>query len=80
MFNNTPLQVVAPAELRERIRSIAERDGVSQAQVIRDILNAGIDARERLTDRDPRPHSRACGIQTHRHGPACSKDCPTCRD
>ena len=24
------------------------------------------------------PHSRACGIKKHDHGPACSPDCPTC--
>ena len=29
--------------------------------------------------RDPRPHSRACGIQPHPHGPLrCAGDCPTC--
>jgi acetaldehyde dehydrogenase (acetylating) len=27
---------------------------------------------------DQRPHSRACGITRHDHGPACSRDCPTC--
>lgn len=27
---------------------------------------------------DQRPHSRACGIRPHDHGPACSSDCPTC--
>ena len=27
---------------------------------------------------DQRPHSRACGIRQHEHGPACSGDCPTC--
>jgi hypothetical protein len=24
------------------------------------------------------PHSRACGIHKHDHGPACSWNCPTC--
>lgn len=24
------------------------------------------------------PHSRACGIRPHPHGPLCARDCPTC--
>lgn len=28
--------------------------------------------------RDMRPHSRACGIRNHEHGPDCSTNCPTC--
>jgi hypothetical protein len=27
---------------------------------------------------DERPHSRACGMRIHNHGPACAPDCPTC--
>jgi hypothetical protein len=27
---------------------------------------------------DKRPHSRACGIRKHDHGPECSRNCPTC--
>lgn len=27
---------------------------------------------------DESPHSRACGITAHDHGPQCSADCPTC--
>jgi hypothetical protein len=27
---------------------------------------------------DTRPHSRACGIHPHQHGPLCEVDCPTC--
>lgn len=27
---------------------------------------------------DRRPHSRACTIQEHSHGPRCAGDCPTC--
>ena len=41
-----PLQVVVTPEMRKRIKTIAEREGVSQAAVIRDILDAGIAARE----------------------------------
>lgn len=28
--------------------------------------------------KDERPHSRACGITIHDHGPGCAADCPTC--
>lgn len=28
--------------------------------------------------RDDRPHSRACGIRRHDHGPDCDSSCPTC--
>jgi len=27
---------------------------------------------------DDRPHSRACGIRNHEHGPDCHSNCPTC--
>ena len=27
---------------------------------------------------DYRPHSRACGIRNHEHGPDCHPNCPTC--
>lgn len=27
---------------------------------------------------DDRPHSRACGIHKHDHGPGCHPNCPTC--
>lgn len=41
-----PLQVVETREMRDRIVAIAEREEISQAQVIREILAAGIEARE----------------------------------
>lgn len=41
-----PLQVVETAEMRGRITAIADREDISQAQVIREILAAGIEARE----------------------------------
>jgi hypothetical protein len=28
--------------------------------------------------KDKRPHSRACGIRPHDHGPECHGNCPTC--
>jgi len=27
---------------------------------------------------DQRPHSRACGMHAHPHGPDCHSNCPTC--
>jgi len=27
---------------------------------------------------DTRPHSRACGIRKHDHGPDCHSNCPSC--
>ena len=33
---------------------------------------------EEQDELDQRPHSRACGILRHSHGPSCSNDCPTC--
>lgn len=41
-----PIQVVETQEMRDRIVAIAEREQVSQAQVIREILLFGIRARE----------------------------------
>jgi predicted DNA-binding protein len=41
-----PLQVVESREMRDRFVAIAERVEISQAQVIREILAAGIEARE----------------------------------
>lgn len=43
-----PLQVVETEEMRDRIIAISDAEVISQAQVIRDILAAGIDAREEL--------------------------------
>lgn len=42
-----PIQVVETEEMRSRIKAVSDREGVSQAQVIREILAAGIEARER---------------------------------
>jgi len=43
-------------------------------------LNHIRDQVEKLADDDNRPHSRACGIKPHSHGPECSPDCPTCSE
>jgi hypothetical protein len=42
-----PLQVVETEEMRARIVAIATQEKISQAQVIREILAAGIEERER---------------------------------
>lgn len=44
-----PLQVVETKEMRDRIVAIAEREDISQAQVIREILADGIEERERVS-------------------------------
>lgn len=44
-----PLQVVETEEMRARIKAISDAEKVSQAQVIRDILAAGIEAREQAS-------------------------------
>lgn len=44
-----PIQVVETPQMRDRICAIADREGISQAQVIREILASGIDAREALS-------------------------------
>lgn len=42
-----PIQVVETPEKRDRIKAIADREGISQAQVVRDIIEIGIEKRER---------------------------------
>lgn len=44
-----PIQVVETPAMRDRIMAIADREGISQAQVIREILTAGIERRESLS-------------------------------
>lgn len=43
---STPLQVSVPNGVRSRIRAISEAEGISQAQVVRDLIDAGIAERE----------------------------------
>ena len=44
-----------------------------------DIFKVSFEAVEEQTPVAPElPHSRACGINIHEHGPMCSPDCPTC--
>lgn len=44
-----PLQVVETPEMRERIKVIADREKISQAQVARELHEAAIADRERLS-------------------------------
>lgn len=46
-YPGQPLQVLATEEMRARIERVARKDGVSQASVVRDILESGIARRER---------------------------------
>lgn len=48
-FTGKPLQVHATPADRERIATIAEDEGVSMASVIRDLIEAGLDDRERTS-------------------------------
>lgn len=50
-FTDTPLQVVAEPGMRARIEKVADDEGVSMAQVIREILDAGIERREKVSQR-----------------------------
>ena len=45
-----PLQVVATEQMHERIKTIADREKISRAQVIREILEAGLPDREAVSD------------------------------
>lgn len=45
-----PLQVVETPETRERIVQIANREKISQAQVIRELIAMGLDERERISE------------------------------
>ena len=45
-----PLQVSETPETRERITKIADDEGISQAQVIRDIIDHGLSWRERKSE------------------------------
>jgi hypothetical protein len=46
-FDGLPLQVVATAEMKERVIAIADAEEISQAQVIREILDEGLPRREK---------------------------------
>ena len=50
-FTDTPLQVVAEPGMRARIEKVADDEGISMAQVIREILDDGISKRERLSQK-----------------------------
>lgn len=42
-------------------------------------LTFDTDGLSRIRYSEKAPHSRACGLVNHRHGSACSPDCPTCQ-
>lgn len=45
-----PIQVVETAEKRDRIRVIADREGLSQAQVVRDLIDMSLVKREKQSE------------------------------
>ena len=45
----SPIQVVETPPMRDRIKRIADAEGISQAQVIREMNAYGIDWREELS-------------------------------
>lgn len=45
-----PLQVVETPEMRDRVKLIADREGISQAEVLRDMNRYAIEWREQLSD------------------------------
>lgn len=49
---DTPTQVVETPNMKARICAIAEREGISYAQVVRDLTRYGIAWRERATPED----------------------------
>jgi hypothetical protein len=44
-----PLQVVETPEMRDRVKVIADREGISQAEVLRDMNRYAIEWREQLS-------------------------------
>jgi len=51
-YTGKPLQVNVTESVSKRIAAVADRDGVSKASVIRDIIDAGLAQREKETPRD----------------------------
>lgn len=57
-----PLQVVETQETRDRIQAIADREGVSQAQVIRELVAKALPWREELSEQRGGPASVLEGL------------------
>ena len=53
-LSGIPLQVDDVPEIRDRIRAIAAREGISQAQVVRDLIHAALPVREKQSEALPR--------------------------
>lgn len=67
---------LSQADVADLAKSLRDRmpDGVKVVCFVADEMRA---VRSDV-ELDTRPHSRACGIAQHDHGPACSSNCPTC--
>lgn len=71
------------AEMEDKTARARERHaGLIQAaaswRAVRDLVAAHEAPGGQPAQDVPGPHSRACGITAHPHGPACAGDCPTC--
>lgn len=51
-YDETPLQVLTTTEMRDQVRVLSERTGLSQAAVCREILAVGIPMMAELWDID----------------------------
>lgn len=58
-----PLQVVETEEKRTRIKEIADREEISQAQVIRELIAYGLEWREELSARRGGPRGPLEGLE-----------------
>lgn len=79
---DTQLVIRIDKAMYDELARLAEANDRPVAYMARQAIRRHLDDLAAL-DTDPdnadrRPHSRACGIAAHDHGPACSTNCPTC--
>lgn len=55
-FEGLPLQVHTTPKVRERIEKIAANEHISKASVVRDLIDAGLDERERQSNERSNNH------------------------
>ena len=73
--------LAGPSEIRYDARVLAESivrrtpAGVKRDLALMTLTKAVLYAEE---SRDEPPHSQACGVLDHGHGPDCHSNCPTC--
>jgi predicted DNA-binding protein len=49
-YDSKPLQVVETPETKARIKAISDREKISQAAVVRDLIAMGLEERERRSE------------------------------